>query len=179
MFCFVPVQTWFYHRDRQRNGGVGRPEARFITSLVGVWGFPISLLWFAFTCDGSVSFWSPVVAGGLLGVVDPLLWLSMLNYIADTYTNVAASAIAAFLIPSFVFAAGCCHIGTLAPPRRSADEHANIPNQALSCLRTSEPSGPWPSSVSSRLVSSPWYMFSTSLVNVFGLGLNWPRSRKL
>lgn len=115
MFCFVPVQTWFYHRDRQRNGGVGRPEARFITSLVGVWGFPISLLWFAFTCDGSVSFWSPVVAGGLLGVVDPLLWLSMLNYIADTYTNVAASAIAAFLIPSFVFAAGCCHIGKLDP----------------------------------------------------------------
>lgn len=111
MFCFVPVQTWFYRRDRRRNGGVGRPEARFLTSLVGVWGFPISLLWFAFTCDGNTSYWSPVIAGGVLGFFDPLLWLSMLNYIADSYTNVAASAIAAFLIPSFGLAAGCCHIG--------------------------------------------------------------------
>ncbi|KAI1379357.1 MFS general substrate transporter [Hypoxylon crocopeplum] len=111
MFAFVPVQTWFYTRDRKKNGGVGRPEARFLTSLLFVWGFPISLLWFAFTCDGSVSFWSPVVAGGLLGFCDPLLWLSMLNYIADSYTNVAASAIAAFLIPSFLIAAACCHIG--------------------------------------------------------------------
>ncbi|KAI2771550.1 MFS general substrate transporter [Daldinia loculata] len=111
MFAFVPVQTWFYKRDRMRNGGIGRPEARFLTSLLFVWGFPISLLWFAFTCDGSVSFWSPVIAGGLLGFCDPLLWLSMLNYIADSYTNVAASAIAAFLIPSFLIAAACCHIG--------------------------------------------------------------------
>ncbi|KAI0152255.1 MFS general substrate transporter [Hypoxylon sp. NC0597] len=111
MFAFVPVQTWFYKRDRKRNGGVGRPEARFLTSLLFVWGFPISLLWFAFTCDGSVSFWSPVVAGGFLGFCDPLLWLSMLNYIADSYTNLAASAIAAFLIPSFLIAAACCHIG--------------------------------------------------------------------
>ncbi|KAI0012998.1 MFS general substrate transporter [Xylariaceae sp. FL0662B] len=110
MFAFVPVQTWFFKRDRERHG-VGRPEARFLTSLVFVWGFPISLLWFAFTCDGSVSFWSPVVAGGLLGFCDTLLWLSMLNYIADSYTNVAASAIAAFLIPSFLIAAACCHIG--------------------------------------------------------------------
>ncbi|KAI0387546.1 MFS general substrate transporter [Hypomontagnella monticulosa] len=113
MFAFVPVQTWFYTRDRKNNGGVSRPEARFLTSLLFVWGFPISLLWFAFTCDGSVSFWSPVVAGGLLGFCDPLLWLSMLNYIADSYTNVAASAIAAFLIPSFLIAAACCHIGII------------------------------------------------------------------
>ncbi|KAI1342168.1 MFS general substrate transporter [Xylariaceae sp. FL0016] len=110
MFCFIPVQTWLFKRDRAKHGH-GRPEARFLTSLVTVWGFPISLLWFAFTCDGNTSFWSPVVAGAFLGFCDPLLWLSMLNYIADSYTNVAASAIAAFLIPSFLIAAGCCHIG--------------------------------------------------------------------
>ncbi|CAJ2510370.1 Uu.00g050730.m01.CDS01 [Anthostomella pinea] len=110
MFAFIPVQTWLFKRDRKKHGH-GRPEARFLTSLVTVWGFPISLLWFAFTCDGNTSFWSPVVAGAVLGFCDPLLYLGMLNYIADTYTNVAASAIAAFLIPSFLMAAGCCHIG--------------------------------------------------------------------
>lgn len=84
MFCFVPVQTWFYARDRKKHG-INRPEARFITSLVIVWLFPITLLWFAFTSDGSVSYWSPVVAGGVLGFADPLLWLSMLNYITGMF----------------------------------------------------------------------------------------------
>lgn len=111
MFCFMPVQTWLYKSDRERRGGQGRPEARFLTSLVTIWGFPISLFWFAFTSNGKTSFWSPVVAGGLLGFCDPLLYLSMLNYITDAYPNVAASAIAAFLIPSFCLAAGFAHIG--------------------------------------------------------------------
>lgn len=73
MFAFIPVQTWFYRRDREKKGGRGRPEARFITSLVFVSGFPISLLWFAFTSSGNVSYWSPIVAGGLLVFYDPLL----------------------------------------------------------------------------------------------------------
>lgn len=110
MFCIVPLQTYLYRRDRLKHG-TNRPEARFLTSLVGVWGFPVSLLWFAFTDDGSVSFWSPVVAGGLLAVCDPLLWLAMLNYLTDSYPSVAASAVAAFLIPSFLIAAGLAHAG--------------------------------------------------------------------
>lgn len=107
---FAPIQTWLYSHDRKRRGKA-RPEARFLISLVTVWGFPISLFWFAFTSNGKTSFWSPVVAGGILGVSDPLLWLNMLNYITDTYPNVAASAVAAFLIPSFALAAGFVHIG--------------------------------------------------------------------
>lgn len=53
MFCIVPLQTYLYRSDRLKHG-TNRPEARFLTSLVGVWGFPISLLWFAFTDDGYV-----------------------------------------------------------------------------------------------------------------------------
>lgn len=86
MFIFLPVQTYFYKRDRERRGA-GRPEARFLTSLVTVWGFPISLFWFAFTSDGNTSFWSPVVAGGVLGFSDTLLYLGMLNYITGNSRN--------------------------------------------------------------------------------------------
>lgn len=68
----MPLQTWLFKRDRLKRGGVGRPEARFLTSLVTIWLFPISLLWFAFTSNGKTSFWSPVVAGGVLGFADPL-----------------------------------------------------------------------------------------------------------
>uniref|UniRef100_A0A093UZN0 Putative transporter n=1 Tax=Talaromyces marneffei PM1 TaxID=1077442 RepID=A0A093UZN0_TALMA len=110
---FVPIQTSLYKRDRLEHNGIARPEARFLLSLITVWGFPISLLWFAFTSSGNVSYWSPVIAGGVLGVADPLLWLSILNYITDSYPNVAGSAIAAFLIPSQLLAAGCVHIGIL------------------------------------------------------------------
>lgn len=99
-------------RDRLQHNGIARPEARFLLSLFTVWGFPISLLWFAFSSSGNVSYWSPVIAGSVLGVADPLLWLSILNYITDSYPNVAGSAIAAFLIPSQLLAAGCVHIGT-------------------------------------------------------------------
>jgi hypothetical protein len=110
-FLFVPVQTYLFKRDRLKNGGKPRPEARFLTSLVCVWLFPVSLFWFAFTSNGKTNYWSPLVAGGVLGFCDPLLWLAMLNYITDTYPNVAASAIAAFLIPSFLIAAAFAHIG--------------------------------------------------------------------
>lgn len=110
-FCFVPFQTYLYKKDKAKRGGKGRPEARFLTSLVTVWLFPASLFWFAFTSTGNVSYWSPIIAGGVLGFADPLLWLSMLNYITDSYPNVAASAIAAFLIPSFLIAAAMCHAG--------------------------------------------------------------------
>ncbi|KAI4846856.1 vitamin b6 transporter bsu1 [Aureobasidium sp. EXF-8845] len=110
MFAFVPVQTYFFRKDRIKHGK-HRPEARFLTSLVTVWGFPITLFWFAFTSNGQTSYWSPIVAGGVLGFCDPLLWLGMLNYLGDTYSNVAGSAVAAFLIPSFLIAAAMCHAG--------------------------------------------------------------------
>ncbi|MCJ1245526.1 hypothetical protein MMC30_002730 [Trapelia coarctata] len=113
MFAFMPVQTYLFKRDRLKRGGHSRPEARFLVSMATVWGFPISLFWFAFTSDGNTSFWSPVVAGAVLGFVDPLLYLSMLNYITDSYPNVAASAVAAFLIPSFILAAAFAHIGLI------------------------------------------------------------------
>ncbi|KAF8333589.1 MFS multidrug transporter-like protein [Cantharellus anzutake] len=111
---FVPLQTWLVKRDRKKHGGKIRPESRFLLSLVTVWGFPISLFWFAWTSApglGHTSYWSPVIAGCLLGVVDTLLWLGMMNYITDSYPNLAGSAIAAFLIPSFLVAGGCAHLG--------------------------------------------------------------------
>jgi len=50
-FLFVPVQTYLFKKDRLKHGRL-RPEARFLTSLVCVWLFPISLFWFAWTSDG-------------------------------------------------------------------------------------------------------------------------------
>lgn len=49
-FLFVPFQTYLFTRYRLKHGH--KPEARFLTSLVCVWLFPVSLFWFAWTCDG-------------------------------------------------------------------------------------------------------------------------------
>lgn len=108
-----PIQTWLFRRDRLKNGGIPRPEARFLMSLVTVWGFPLGLFWFGFTSDGSVNYWSPIVAGFVLAVADPLLWLAMLNYIIDSYSasGLGNSAIAAFCIPSFAIAGALSHAG--------------------------------------------------------------------
>ncbi|CCG84422.1 protein of unknown function [Taphrina deformans PYCC 5710] len=119
LFFCMPIQTWAYTRDKANNGGQGRPEARFLTSLVCVWGFPASLLWIAFTSNGDTSYWSPIVGGAVLAFVDTLLYLSMLSYITDSYPNVAGSAVAAFLIPSFLLAAGFAHIGIIMFERMS------------------------------------------------------------
>lgn len=108
-----PIQTWLFKRDRRNNGGVARPEARFLLSLVTVWGFPLGLFWFGFTSNGKTNYWSPIIAGLVLAVADPLLWLAMLSYIIDSYSaaGLSNSAIAAFTIPSFTIAAALAHAG--------------------------------------------------------------------
>jgi len=109
---FYPVQNYLYKRDRKKNGGAIRPEARFLTSLVWIWFFPISLFWMAYTSSGTnTSYWSPIIAATFLGIADPLAWLSMLTYLTDSYPSVAASAIAAFTLPSFVIAGALSHAG--------------------------------------------------------------------
>ncbi|WBW71871.1 plasma membrane pyridoxal family transmembrane transporter [Schizosaccharomyces osmophilus] len=108
-----PIQDWLYRRDKKKNGGIDRPEARFLISLVTVWFFPLGLFWFAFTSSGNISWVSPLIAGGFIAVGDPQLWLAMLNYVTDSYPSVAGSAVAAFTLPSFTLAAVLVHLGAI------------------------------------------------------------------
>lgn len=86
MVAIMPVQTWLFARDHKKHGH-GRPEARFLFSLGAVWLFPISLIWYAFTCDGNTNYWSPIVAGAVLGFAEALIWLSMLNYVTGKLSH--------------------------------------------------------------------------------------------
>jgi len=112
VFAYYPVQNWLFKRDMRKNGGRPRPEARFLTSLVTIWGFVVGLFWAGGTSENTTtSFWSPVIAFTVVGIADPLAWLAMLNYITDSYPSYAASAIAAFTLPSFVIAGTMAHAG--------------------------------------------------------------------
>lgn len=95
MVAITPIQTWLFARDHKLHGH-GRPEARFLLSLGIVWLFPISLFWFAFTSDGNISFWSPLVAGTVLGLAEAVIWLSMLNYVTGMYSFVCNNIYSVF-----------------------------------------------------------------------------------
>lgn len=53
-----------------------------------------------------------MIPDDVLGVADPLVWLSILKYFTDSYPKVAGSIIAAFLISSQLLAAVRVHRGT-------------------------------------------------------------------
>ncbi|GME67833.1 unnamed protein product [Ambrosiozyma monospora] len=81
MILLTPIQTWLFKKDRLANGGIPRPEARFKFSLITVWLLPISMYWLAFTSDGKTNYWSPIVAGTMLGFSSPITWLAIMNYL--------------------------------------------------------------------------------------------------
>jgi MFS family permease len=78
---------------RARNGGVGRPEFRVPTMLVGVVLLPVGLLWWGWSGEAALHWIMPnigafFVAAGMYNCVS-----CVASYTIDTYTRYAASAI--------------------------------------------------------------------------------------
>jgi multidrug resistance protein len=81
------------------------PEARLEATLLAAPLFAISFFWFGWTSYPSISLWSPLMAGGLMGFSIFLLFLSLINYTVDTYLFAAASALAASTVSRSIFGA--------------------------------------------------------------------------
>ncbi|THH17387.1 hypothetical protein EW146_g3402 [Bondarzewia mesenterica] len=81
------------------------PEARLEMTMIGAPIFALSFFWFGWTSYSSVSFWSPLMAGGVMGFGIFCIFLSLINYIIDTYLSIAASALAANTVMRSVFGA--------------------------------------------------------------------------
>ncbi|VDC02269.1 unnamed protein product [Peniophora sp. CBMAI 1063] len=81
------------------------PEKRLEAAMLGGPLFAVSFFWFGFTSYPDVSFWSPMMAGGLLGFSILLIFLSSINYIIDMYLMAAASALAANTVVRSIFGA--------------------------------------------------------------------------
>jgi MFS family permease len=81
------------------------PEARLEVTLLGAPLFAIAFFWFGWTSFPSISFWSPLFAGGLLGFSIFLIFLSLINYTVDAYLFAAASALAASTVSRSIFGA--------------------------------------------------------------------------
>jgi len=61
--------------------------------------------WFGWTSYPSIPLWSPLMAGGLMGLSIFLIFLSLINYTVDAYLFAAASALAASTVSRSIFGA--------------------------------------------------------------------------
>lgn len=81
------------------------PEARLEVTLLGAPLFAVSFFWFGWTSYSSISYWSPLLAGGLMGFSIFMIFLSLINYTVDAYLFAAASALAASTVSRSIFGA--------------------------------------------------------------------------
>lgn len=86
-------------------GGIAPPEARLPTAMIGGIALPIGLFWFAWTNAPSIP-WPASVAGGIpFGFGMVLVFLSIMNYLIDSYVIFAASVLAANAVMRSIFGA--------------------------------------------------------------------------
>ncbi|EDR06334.1 polyamine transporter [Laccaria bicolor S238N-H82] len=91
--ALVPVQEKLY-KNATRNGSY--PEARLFPMMAGAFIMPTALFIFAFTgAYRHVHWMGPIVSGVVFGFAMILLYVSANSYIIDSYSNCAATAMAA------------------------------------------------------------------------------------
>jgi hypothetical protein len=95
--ALTPVinRNYLSQMEKHANGSLVWPEARLPPTFIGAFLMPIALFWFAWTSYPSLHWIGTVLAGVPFGLAQILLFLSIMNYLADCYLQYAASALAA------------------------------------------------------------------------------------
>ncbi|CVK95571.1 probable mfs-multidrug-resistance transporter [Fusarium mangiferae] len=103
--AYTIPQNKRYIKIEQKNGGFAPPEARLPACLIGSVCLPIGLFWFAWTNDPSIHWMASIAAGVPFGFGMVLVFLSVMNYLIDSYTIFAASVLAANSVLRSLFGA--------------------------------------------------------------------------
>ncbi|RSL54076.1 Efflux pump FUB11 [Fusarium duplospermum] len=94
-----------YARLAAAKGGMLEPEARLRLAMLGSIFIPIGLFWFAWTTYPSIHWAVPIVGSVFFGLGLVLVFLSLLNYLIDSYVVFAASVLAANSVLRSLFGA--------------------------------------------------------------------------
>lgn len=94
-----------YVQIAKESGGQATPEARLPPCIIGGVAIPVGLSWFVWTNSPSIHWISSVLSGVGFGFGMVLVFLSVLNYLIDTYTIYAASFLAASAFTRSLFGA--------------------------------------------------------------------------
>ncbi|KAJ6604532.1 MFS general substrate transporter [Mycena vulgaris] len=81
------------------------PEFRLEMALFAAPLYVAAFFWFGWTSFPSISLWAPMMSGLIMGFSINWIFLSLFNYIIDTYLSVAASALAANTVVRSIFGA--------------------------------------------------------------------------
>ncbi|TVY41829.1 putative efflux pump, partial [Lachnellula subtilissima] len=87
------------------------PEKRLWFAMFGAPAVPIGLFWMAWTNYSSISYWSDLVASVLIGYGTLCIFVSIYQYIIDTYEMYAASALVSISLIRYVAAGGMTVVG--------------------------------------------------------------------
>jgi hypothetical protein len=95
--ALTPLQNFYYEKARAKTpaGESVPPEARLEVCCIGAVILPIGLFVFAWTCTPNVHWIVPILASVPFGAGFLLIFTAINNYIIDSYTLYAASALAA------------------------------------------------------------------------------------
>ncbi|KAI0005703.1 major facilitator superfamily transporter [Xylariaceae sp. FL0662B] len=94
-----------YAKYSQALKGMTPPEARLPPALIGSILLPVGLFWFAWTNGPNIHWIVPIVASGFFAAGLVLVFLSLMNYLIDSYVIYAASVLAANSVLRSLFGA--------------------------------------------------------------------------
>ncbi|KAJ5385448.1 Major facilitator superfamily domain general substrate transporter [Penicillium concentricum] len=108
MLIAVAYSVWDNKRYidvSNKHKGFAPPEARLPPCLLASVAIPVGLFWFAWTNYPSIHFMVSIAAGVPFGFGMVLVFLSIMNYLIDSYTIFAASVLAANSVIRSLFGA--------------------------------------------------------------------------
>jgi multidrug resistance protein len=94
-----------YNNVAAQHKGMAPPEARLPPAIIGSCALPIGLFWFAWTNYPSIHWSVSIIATAPFGFGMVLVFLSIMNYLIDTYVIYAASVLAANSVLRSLFGA--------------------------------------------------------------------------
>ncbi|KAI8960185.1 MFS general substrate transporter [Daldinia sp. FL1419] len=94
-----------YAKTMQAHNGNPPAEARLPPALLGAVLLPIGLFWFAWTCGPNIHWIVSIIASGFFATGLVLVFLSLMNYMIDSYVIYAASVLAANSVLRSIFGA--------------------------------------------------------------------------
>ncbi|CAM1505515.1 Fc.00g111520.m01.CDS01 [Cosmosporella sp. VM-42] len=94
-----------YMRAVAAGGGTAPPEARLPPTLVGSILIPAGLFWFAWTNGKDIHWIVPIMGSAVFAAGLVLVFLSLMNYLVDSYVIFAASVLAANSVLRSLFGA--------------------------------------------------------------------------
>ncbi|KAH9883905.1 major facilitator superfamily transporter [Xylariomycetidae sp. FL2044] len=94
-----------YAKVAEKAGGHAPAEARLPPAIIGAVLLPVGLFWFAWTNGPEIHWIVPIIASAFFAAGLVLVFLSLMNYLIDSYTIYAASVLAANSVLRSLFGA--------------------------------------------------------------------------